>query len=154
MDAERIWPKGLLVLFIFFLLKVLRRLSKGIFSLLFWLIIYTYSENPLITFLLTIVYKGKRKEDISMATWKYMRLEGTTHKMSLISLWGHGCSTSNLLNIDHPSKILLFASFLHFSEFTLIPLRILVSSMDILSSLTHSLSSSASMLFSPIPLCN
>ena len=69
--------------------------------------------------------KGKRKEDIRMATYKYKWLVGTTQKMSLISLWGQGRSTYNLLNIDHPSKILLFTSFLHFSVFSLILLRIL-----------------------------
>ena len=69
-------------------------------------------------------WEGKRKKDISMATYKYKWLVGTTQKMSLISLWGQGRSKCNLLNIDHPSKILLFTSFLHFSVFALIPLRI------------------------------
>ena len=105
------------VLHLFYLLEALFSLIDGIFSFVFtdYLCILLESINYFYSF----KYAARPRKRVTKIK---VRLYGTKHKMPLIFMWGFGRSTSNPLNNDHLSKILLYASFLHFlySTFPLI----------------------------------
>ena len=131
------------VLHLFYLLEALFSLIDGIFSFVFtdYLCILLESINYFYSF----KYAARPRKRVTKIK---VRLYGTKHKMSLIFMWGFGRSTSNPLNNDHLSKILLYASFLHFLYSTYPPQNFILF-------LTHSLffSSISPLLFFYYNIC-